>query len=448
MLDYQMSLLLVVIVAVCSCRSIDMVQVDNILAHTPGTSSLSSDHYSYCNHHKSVTADEGTVFAGYSLLQVHIVLSPGQSDASSKVKVQGQSFPPMSCDFEHSHTLNDFVAMTSVYTDASRNHQLHHLHPTFPKVCANDHLTSTGFKQLISIGQSLNTSYFSNRVHKKLKPKYSSIRVESVSTEKSYQSVLGFLYGFLEEKQLYKTKIHKVNRNFCEFVESDLPSCHCSKTRALAPHVSQALTKGTFLFKSSFPNNDIITKVFQTDISDQTSGLELFNVLMQYKCDSRDEPCEKDALCNLFEEDKLARLHNILADHHLSLKTDTIFRTYSELRAYPFLQQILSRANLHNEHQSINVYTGHSHFIQFLTTSLGVFRRQITPLASRLVIEMYKKNQGQPDEGGLYLRFLYNGADVTREISGCTFQMENNLCKIAGLKELVAALRKQYLDQC
>jgi hypothetical protein len=64
------------------------------------------------------------------------------------------------------------------------------------------------------------------------------------------------------------------------------------------------------------------------------------------------------------------------------------------------------------------------------------------------VIEIYKKNGGQLDAGGLYLRFLYNGADVTTEVSGCSFHMFDNFCKIEGLTDLVAALRKQYLEQC
>lgn len=448
-----MSFWLFVIIANCSSRSTDILPSDDTLRFpdnmpTERGQAVSFDHYSYCNHHKSVTGSEGTDLTGYSFQQVHIVLSPGQSDTSAKVNSQGHNFPSMSCDLQESFSLKGFKEVADIYTDVSRNDQFHHLHPSFPKVCANDHLTSAGFEQLISIGQHLNAAYFSKRVHKRLQPKYSSIHVESVLTEKSYHSVLAFLYGFLENKQLFKTKIHKANRNFCEFLESDLTSCQCSKTRELAPHISQALSKGTFMFKNSFPNTDKIREILQTNISGQTSSLQLFHTLMQYKCDKNSKLCIGDTLCHISEENRLAKLHEVLAEYHHSTHTDAIFRSYSELRVYPFLQQILSRASKVDTHQPVNVYMGHSHFIEYLTSSLGIFPWQITPLASRFVIEVYKKNGGQIDEGDLYVRYLYNGDDVTHEVTGCTLHMENKFCKIKGLKQLTEALRSQYLDQC
>lgn len=329
------------------------------------------------------TVFSGTEVAGYSLQQVHIVLSPGISDSSAKVKNLDLRFPPMSCDSFHTSSLRDFKEMADIYTEISRNHHFHHLHPSFPKVCANDHLTYLGFEQLISIGQHLSASYFQQRVHKRLQPKYSSVHVESILTEKSYHSVLAFLFGFLGKKQLFKTKIHKANMNFCEFMESDLPSCTCSKTRDLAPHISQSLTKGTFMFKNSFPNSEIMGEILNTNISGATSGLELFSTLMQYKCDRTSLLCPKDVFCGLMDEDKLSKLHNTLSDHRQSLHMDSVFRTFSELRVYPFLQQILSRANGVSDQQPVNVYMGHSHFLQYVTSTLGVFRKQVTPPASR-----------------------------------------------------------------
>lgn len=322
---------------------------------------------------------------GYSLEQVHIVLSPGHSDISSKVNVQGHTFPPMSCDtsVELSSTVKDFKRMSEIFKDVNRNLHFQHFHPTFPKHCSNHHLTSLGFEQVILVGRHLNSTYFSHRTHKKLKPKYSSIHIESISTQTAYHSVIGFLQGFLNEKQLFKTKIHKISKNFCEFVEANLTSCRCSKTQQLAPHLSYALARGSFMFKKSFPNTDKISKVFQTEIRDDTSGVELFHTLTQYKCDNGKTSCAENSLCHVFEEDRLAQLHDIVADYLHSLKTDTIFRTYSELMVYPFLEKVLSRARRQVEHQSINVYMGDGLFVQFLATTLGIFRKQITPLASR-----------------------------------------------------------------
>lgn len=322
---------------------------------------------------------------GYSLEQVHIVLSPGHSDISSKVKVEGYTFPPMLCDtsVELSSTLKDFKEMSDIFKDVNRNFHFQHFHPTFAKLCTNHHLTSLGFQQVILVGRHLNSTYFSHRTHKKLKAKYSSIHIESIYRQHAYHSVLGFLQGFLNENQVFKTKIHKLSKNFCEFVEANLTSCQCSKTQQLAPHLSRALARGSFMFKKSFPNTDKIAKVFQTKIHADTSGVELFHTLTQYKCNNEEMLCAENAHCHVVEEDRLGQLHDIVADYLHSLKTHSIFRTYSELVVYPLLEKVLSRARREAEHQPINVYMGDGLFVQFLATTLGIFRKQITPLASR-----------------------------------------------------------------
>jgi hypothetical protein len=221
-------------------------------------------------------------------------------------------------------------------------------------------------------------------VHKRLKPKYSWFHIESIPSQKAYHSVLAFLHGLLDDKQIYKTKIHQARKNFCEPNESNLNKCQCSKVNDLAPYLSRALSKGTFMFKNVVPDIEKISDVLETDIGD-TSPLELFNLLMQYKCDNSTLAYADNAHCHMFEDSRLQALHSILASNLFKLRTDPIFRMFSELRTYPFLQQLISRASLLEQHHSINLYMGHSEFLEYLTTSLGFLRQEVTPLASRLV---------------------------------------------------------------
>lgn len=294
----------------------------------------------------------------------------------------------MSCDISSQDnakkSLHKFQTGTDIYKHVNHNSHFSQLHPTFPVNCTQNHLASQGFKQMMSIGKHLANSYLSRQTHKKLTGQYSSVHVSSIPSQTSYHSLLAFLYGFLSEKQLYKTKVHESRGDFCEFNELNLTTCNCAKIREISPFAYKSVAKGSFLFKDSVPYESQLAELMRIGKMNETSAVEVFQLLMQYKCDGSSQlMCQYHGLCHLINDYNLTELYKILAKSHLSLYTDSNFRKHSELRVYPFLEQLMLKAGKPNPQHTVNIYMGDKHFMQYLMSTLDVFKQQVMPMASR-----------------------------------------------------------------
>ena len=67
---------------------------------------------------------------------------------------------------------------------------------------------------------------------------------------------------------------------------------------------------------------------------------------------------------------------------------------------------------------------------------------------SRLVLEIYQKNKGQPDEGALYFNMLHNGIEITDNLAICDGGLTEGLCSIERLREKVSRLEMAYRENC
>ncbi|KAL4240308.1 2-phosphoxylose phosphatase 1 [Mactra antiquata] len=405
----------------------------------------------YCNTHQNVRGQEGMVKPGYTLKEVHIVLTPGFTDVSSKVKIQGQNYPVMSCsDRNESATwFTKFKTTSHTYNIANHNLHFKQFHPTFPDDCFYNHLTLHGLQQMISIGQHLHATYLSNYAHKKLTGHYSSTHVRSIPSQPSYQSLLAFLHGFQNDKQLHKTKIHESRGDFCEHNEVGLNTCNCARVRELSPFAFKSSLKGSYMFKDAFPHKEEIYNLLNLDNTTTASGVELLQLLTQYKCNDQSRSlCMSHKHCHQIDDQKLSVLHKTLAKSVISLYSDGNFREHSELRMYPFLEQLMMHVTRHDSSQTINVYMGDKHFMQYLLTTLNIFKNQVMPMASRLIFEVYRKNRGQLNEDDLYIRVLYNGEDITETMFLCSNYIENGLCRISRFQSFITVLREQYMKNC
>lgn len=314
-------------------------------------------------------------------------MSPGQTDVSSYTKLKNKSFPPLQCDNLQSSSefakLNNFKQSLDKQFVRRRDHpDLKTFQPKFPQECTRQHLTGQGFLQVSAVGNHLHKAYLDKPDHKQLKAHYSSVHVESVLTQSAYHSSLALLHSLLPEKQFEKSRIFLSRRNFCDKSESKLTSCRCAKISALSPHISQVMGIGRHMFKSSSPDLNIVKELFQLDSLDDISSLQLLQLLMQYECNNISPVCDDPQLCHV-SQDKLSVLHDVTVRYLHSVYTDPVFRTYSEIKSYPFLQQLVSRTTSDASNHTLFVYMGDQLFLQLLKTSLTVSFKEVTPLASR-----------------------------------------------------------------
>ncbi|WAQ96213.1 PXYP1-like protein [Mya arenaria] len=362
----------------------------------------------------------------------------GQSDLSATMGTTDLHLPPLTCDLDPIHTsahlpLAKMQMAVSEHADKGRSHpEFKSFFPTFPKQCTSHHLTPHGFHQAITIGNHLRVAYMSNRNHKKLQPLYSAIHVESVAKHDAYQSVLGVLHGMLPQKQFSKIKIHKSHRNFCDSPAVSLPSCQCAKTQELSPFISQALGSGRYAFKNSFPDVHI-----HSDIKLQLSNLQIYQLLMQYKCNNMTLACDQSKLCSTLKKSSTSDFYRSAVDHQKNIYSDPMFKSYSRLKSYPFLQRLLSHSVGAARNQSMFVSMGDKFFLQYVASSLHLTEDALQPLASRLVFEIFSKNTGPSSGSELLFRVLYNGRDLTSNIPGCKAAMKGPLCPIDILVTIV-----------
>lgn len=407
-------------------------------------SSLHTDH---CNEQHLHTGLEGEMFPAYKLKQVHIVISPGPRDLSFKMEDQGldirQQLNDLEKDSVYLNKLNKFKEVIGVYKSLNVDNYKEFL-PSFSPSYDFDNLTLFGFQQQISLGEYLYKSYLVNR-----QPDHTSSQpyVECVHELQSFRSLLPVLFGLLNEKQFIRTKIRKILSSFCDINEMLVPTCHCSEVEDLQPYISQAVSQGSHMFKELVIKSKIKQNKEGSNL-EHLSEVELYKMAVMYICNNVSDNICANADHYFCHPDVIQHLGSTVSSFLLDFYSDPIVKKFSEMRTYPFLQRILSKASQWKSYSFLHMYMGDETFVQHLRSSLRIMRAEISPVSSRLVFEVFEKIKGQPNGGKLFMRILYNGKDMTKHVSGSEVNMENGLCRYEAVQLLVTHLRSQYVDKC
>lgn len=97
----------------------------------------------------------------------------------------------------------------------------------------------------------------------------------------------------------------------------------------------------------------------------------------------------------------------------------TLVYSVCTFNALSILQDIVLRlrrqAKGEQNGDKVTIYSGHDNTIIPLLLSLGYRMPTWPPYASRLILELYKSRDNTH-----YIRLVYNGVDITRNISICT----------------------------
>ncbi|WAR00945.1 PXYP1-like protein [Mya arenaria] len=409
---------------------------------------------SYCNMGENITGKEGAALPGYSLLQAHVFMSPGLTDMRGHFGKQGQRLPPLLCDLDpSSHNVLSWIQeqlkiSIRAHVQHGRSHpEFQKYIPNFNLNCSTQDLSMVGFEQLAGIGQHLRRAYLDRIAHKALKAWHSSVYLESVISRPAFHSVLGLVQGLLPMQQTHKLKIRTATYNFCNTHEMNLSTCVCEELFQTAPFISQALNTGRYAFKHSSPDKGAIESFYNISLQTEVSTLQLVKLILQYKCANVSVNCDS-SICSIFKENNIGVVLNLAKQHTERFLENPIYPNVAKLSTYPYLQRMVSRAS-RIQNQSMFVTMGNQHFLHYLVTSLGVHSHSILPLASRLVIEIYKKNDGKLLGSPLFFKVLMNGKDVTPDIPECLpHHRQTSLCSLHILVSMVTHTREHYLARC
>lgn len=330
----------------------------------------------------------GSPRPGFTLRQVHIILTPGPTSSPIETSDHELHMLKPSCqiltDPEDSHKIHSFEEASAIYSVVQHDkHGFKHFHPVFKPTCTDTYLTDRGFKQSISSGEHLVQSYFSN-TDSKLKPVSDNIQTESITEQESYHGLLAFLHGFLPEKVFANTKVHKASGNFCKFSKQSNISCHCRTANYLYKPVWQSLVKGQFLFKDAYVGTYMINSVFKEISTINLSLLELFQAMMFHVCDNVIVMCDKNNHCiNITVPEHIDPVHQLVSGSLQTVSQDATFHFFSQLYSFPFLYQLVTKADNWRSTEQIHAYSGDSFFLHVLLSSLGIRFEGPIPMASR-----------------------------------------------------------------
>ena len=134
----------------------------------------------------------------------------------------------------------------------------------------------------------------------------------------------------------------------------------------------------------------------------------------------------------------------------------------TRLSIYPFMKEIrdaLFSSVTTNHGAKLTIFSGHDTVIAPVLAALGVYQQRDfcvwPPYASRIIFEVYVKNE-KPlktvyDESYarkfVMVRVLYNGEDVTKDITACGVAMKGNslsLCPLGALEVQINNLILPY----
>ena len=330
----------------------------------------------------------GTLKPGFTLRQVHIVLSPTQTSSPLETNDHQLRIPEPPCQIllksEDSQKIHSFTESSRTYAAVQDNkHGFKHFHPILRSSCTGSYLTSTGLKQSISVGEQLSKSYFADSKIK-FKPDNNNVRAESITEQLPYHSLLAFLHGFLPEKTFAKTKVQKVSGNFCNFDKKANISCHCRTANYLYKPVRQSVMRGRYLFKDGYPGKDLLNSIFDGISTQNLSPLDLYQSSMHHICDNLNVVCDKNSNClNISEKDHIEPVLQIVSSFLQTLSHDPTFQLFSQLYTSPFLHGLVLKADRQDVAERIHIYSGDRLFLHVLLTSLGIRLKGSIPIASR-----------------------------------------------------------------
>ena len=304
-------------------------------------------------------------------------------------------------------------------------------------ICDSSVLTGFGAIQHMNIGKYLHDRYITeNSLFNRRVALTSQIYIRSTVSSRTYQSAIAFLYGFLPLSAFNLTNLNIDNNSdtsFCSMIHSRQKSCYCSYAKILHQQVHnlrknfvKTNDKGQQLLKS-------IRNTFGFDSDRTASFMVLMDIFSLSVCHNLGNPCLAYDNTRCLTASQYEQIWNSLDEEgkYLTLDRQKTFTEYANIILHPVMIEIARRlkdeAERGHKHKMI-IYSGHDVTLSPLLHFLGLDDGRWVRYAARVVIEMYEA-KSKKDKNKHYLRFLYNGKDLTQDVIFCKGKLHKGLCK-------------------
>ena len=404
---------------------------------------------------------------GFRLRMVHIFLRHG--DRTAHHEIPGYTPEPVQCFVDQTllnsvRKLKAFVPTMEKFAGKQPQGSYFQNWALLPNKtqCGGSSLTGIGAVQHLKLGQHFHEKYVTqNALFSKKVALTSQIYTRSTISSRTYQSAIAFLYGFLPFRVFNLTNLNIDNNSdtsFCSPLLSRQKTCYCSYGNILHQQVHNMRR---YFVRTSEKERQVLNSVTKTfgfspeKVSSFSLPMDIFSLAA---CHNMSNPCSAYDDRSCLNVPQYRQVWNSLDEEgkfliHESRKT---YSEFSNIVLHPLFIELARRMKEEVEKRQpykVVIYSGHDITLTPLLVVLGLDDGKWVRYASRVVIEFYEA-MSKKDKQKYYLKFLFNGEDLTEKVRFCEGRTFHGLCSFRLFYDFVFTEMLQqfrytsYYDAC
>ncbi|VDM65045.1 unnamed protein product [Strongylus vulgaris] len=310
--------------------------------------------------------------------------------------------------------------------------------PSF-SVCSPGQLTAEGALQHVKLGNYMRNKYIGTNIF--APESRLNVSVTSSQFNRTFQSAIAFTSSFLFPSKVSIPQIFIQASNFTFMCTSK--NCRCNS--AVRWRLQYEQEHAQYFLKRSPEHLRIFAAALKThpNFNKTIDPFQMIDVALgRYICRRRTLPCfgKNSCLNYVFLSELLKETSSrgkVMFDEH----TRYVSQKLQLVEAYGVLYHVVEAVTKLRRFAHTNViqiFSGHDVMLAPLLRVMGVPFVDPPHYASRIVVEFYEVIESSSAKDSIFLRFIYNGVDITRKVTFCgTNVMENGLCSAQQLEEFV-----------
>uniref|UniRef100_A0A7I4Y3G3 Acid phosphatase-like protein 2 n=1 Tax=Haemonchus contortus TaxID=6289 RepID=A0A7I4Y3G3_HAECO len=303
--------------------------------------------------------------------------------------------------------------------------------------CSAGQMTAEGALQHVKFGNYMRDRYLDSNIFSP--DSRLNVTVTSSRYNRTFQSAIAFTSAFLFPSKSSVPQIHVQASNFTFLCTSR--NCACNTRRWRAQFEKERYEYFVQRSPAHLQKEADLVRTHSA-FSHAMDPFQILDVALgRYVCRRKPLPCFGRSYCLNYEF--LSQLLNETTTRKKVMFDEGsryVVEKMNLVEAHGVLYHIAETiANLRRfpHTNTIQIFSGHDVTLAPILIVLKVPFIDPPHYASRLVIEFYELVDSPSTKDGIFLRFLYNGKDVTKDVFFCETELNNGLCPGQKLERFV-----------
>ena len=334
----------------------------------------------------------------------------------------------------------------SAHTHAEHPLYGYQLYPN-QKYCEVNNLSPIGAAQHIRNGIFLRSVYIDNwKMFKLTKSFNQQILMRSTEWSRCVQSGLAFMYGFIPQFDLTDLQIERAASNNMCIDGTTVPMCNCMAVEKYKDTMSINFDQTSRAFLGQHHVHELrqeIADILEVDTSQIPKMAHVFDISMVHQCHEAYDFIHKD---RCMPPEVILKLNQVLSENGKhNIEENPAFQRYTHIKMHPLLSEMSARmssvVNDPSDTMRFILQSAHDTTLEPFAAMLGISPGRWPRYASRVVVEFYTSAEHPRGMDHSFVRFLFDGEDVTAKVSFCASSVitedSYSLCPYSALKQFV-----------